>query len=99
MANDITMKYSHKFPLSEAKGKVELFLHDMKGQLGLSYAWTDDNTLTFEGVSGLGKGVKGTLKLNDGSVDIVADLPMMLKPFKPMLEKQIKDKLQEKLSQ
>lgn len=98
MTNDIIIKYSHKLPISEAKGKVELFLHDMKGQLGLEYSWIDDKTLQFKGISGFGKGVSGKLLLQDSSIVLEALLPMMLKPFKPMVEKQIKEKLAEKLS-
>jgi putative polyhydroxyalkanoate system protein len=95
----INLNYKHGLLLDDAKGRIELFIHEIQQQLGLSWNWESDNVVSFSSKTGLTKGITGKLTLNAHDVDVEIDLPMMLKPMKSMVEKQIKDKLVEKLSQ
>lgn len=98
MAN-INITYNHSLPIAEAKGRIELFIHEIQQQLGLSWEWESDQVVVFNSTTGLTKGIKGKLTLNNKDVSVEIDLPIMLKPMKSMVEGQIKQKLQEKLSQ
>lgn len=93
----IKLTHKHSLPIDDAKGKIELFIHEIQQQLGLSWEWESDCVVSFNSKSGLTKGITGKLTLNANDVEVEIDLPMMLRPMKSMVEKQIKDKLVEKL--
>jgi putative polyhydroxyalkanoate system protein len=80
---------SHKLGKDEALSRVKARLTELKDEYDVSVktSWRG-STLSFSG-----KGVTGTLKVQEDCVDIDADIPFLLRPFAGKAESMIKKEL------
>jgi len=92
MANiDITRQ--HQVSLDEARAAIMKIATAMHERFGIESAW-QGTTLQFKR-----DGIRGSIALNPDSVQVQAKLGMFFTPLKPMIEKDIREKLEHYFSQ
>lgn len=85
----IDIHQPHQLPLDQARAKVDEVAQRMREKFDTSSEW-DNNTLRF-----FRSGVKGVIAVTEQSVDVHAELGMMLTPLKGVVEQEIRRKLSE----
>lgn len=85
----IDIHQTHQLPLEQARAKVDQVAQRMLEKFDTTSHWKND-TLHFSR-----SGVKGSIAVTADSVDVHAELGMMLSPLKGMVEQEIRRKLTE----
>lgn len=85
----IDIHQPHQLPLDQARAKVDDVAKRMLEKFDMVSHW-DNDTLQFSR-----SGAKGTIAVSPQSVDVHAELGMMLSPLKGMVEQEIRRKLAE----
>jgi putative polyhydroxyalkanoate system protein len=88
----IDIHQPHQLPIADARSRVDRVASRMREKFAMESRW-DGDTLTFTRA-----GVKGTIAVGATSVDVHAELGMMLAPLKGMVEQEIRRKLEEQLA-
>lgn len=88
----IDISRSHNLPKDAARSKAEELAKGMEQKLGLVWKWAGD-AIEFHAPSGVAKGAKGEVRVNDKEVRVLVDLPMMLRMMKGTIESKIREKL------
>jgi putative polyhydroxyalkanoate system protein len=91
---DITR--NHALPKAEAKIKAEEFAKSMQERFELNWRWEGDS-IHFDAPRGAAKGTKGEVSVNDSSVRVQIDLPLMLRMLKGTIENKVHEKLEKLL--
>ena len=88
----IDIKKAHTLPLDEAKKRAEEIAKNMEAKFGIHWTW-DGDQIAFDTPSGMAKGVKGSLTVNDKEAHIAIDLPLLLRAMKGSIEAKVREKL------
>ena len=92
----------HKLSKDAAVAQVKAALNDarpkMEGQATINEERWEDNVLHFD-VTAQGQRISGTLTVNDGTFDLDAKLPLMLRMFEGRIKKAIEEQTAQALKQ
>jgi len=83
----IQVSYPHQRSMEEAREAVQIFSSKLEAKLGVKSHWQGD-VLMLER-----QGVKGSMVLSEGAVDVELTLGMMLTPMKSQIEAEIHKQL------
>ncbi|MFT7178311.1 MAG: putative polyhydroxyalkanoate system protein [Oceanospirillaceae bacterium] len=83
----IKISYPHQRSMEEAREAVQNFSSKLEAKLGVKSLWQGD-VLMLER-----QGVKGSMVLSEGAVDVGLTLGMMLTPMKSQIEAEIHKQL------
>ncbi len=89
---DISVKKEHGLSLSEAQGKIDQVVSDIKSEFSSlikSIDWNDEKTHA----KVKGKGFSGDFTVDEANVGIDIDLSFFAKPFKEKVETKINERL------
>lgn len=85
----INLQHPHSLSLPEARARVDQVAEKIREKYDTESHWEGD-TLRFSR-----SGIKGAIAVDAHRVDVHADLGLMLTPLKPMIEQEIRRKLNE----
>jgi putative polyhydroxyalkanoate system protein len=83
----IQVSYPHQRSMAEAREAIQIFSAKLEAKLGVKSHWSDD-VLMLER-----QGVKGSMVLAEGVVEVELTLGMMLTPMKGQIEAEINKQL------
>ena len=83
----IQLSYPHQLSMEEAREAVQIFSSKLEAKLGVKSHWQGD-VLVLER-----QGVKGSMVISEGAVDVKLTLGMMLTPMKSQIEAEIHKQL------
>lgn len=75
-----------------ARQKTESMAMSMEAKLGIRWRWQGDR-LTFDTPRGAARGTSGAVSVDDSSVRVEIDLPVLLRGFRGAVEGKIHDEL------
>ena len=87
---DITR--AHSLSKDEAKKRAEELAKGLEQKLDLKWRWEGDS-IRFDAPSGVAKGTKGEVTVNEKNVRVTIDLPFLLKMMKGTVESKVNEKL------
>ncbi|KZC35686.1 MULTISPECIES: polyhydroxyalkanoic acid system family protein [Rhodanobacter] len=85
----IDIRRPHQLPIAEARAVVDLVAARMREKFGMDGRWLDD-TLLFSR-----PGVSGSIAVGKETIQVKAELGLLLGPLKGMIEQEIQRKLDE----
>ncbi|MCL2447479.1 MAG: polyhydroxyalkanoic acid system family protein [Polyangiaceae bacterium] len=88
----VDVRRNHDLPKDEAKRRAEDLANSMKQKLDLEWRWEGDR-IVFEAPTGVAKGTKGTVDVNDREVRVQIDLPLLMRMLKGTVESKVNEKL------
>ena len=88
----IHIHQQHQLPLDQARTKVEHVAGRMREKFDMDSHWEGD-TLRFSR-----SGVKGSIAVQTHTIEVHAELGLMLSPLKGMVEQEIRRKLTEEFA-
>jgi putative polyhydroxyalkanoate system protein len=88
----IDIRRKHKLTLKEAKDAVKKTAAAIAKKFGIDSQW-HGNTLTFERA-----GANGEIKVTASEIHVTAQLGFLLGTLKPLIEKEIENRLDQELS-
>jgi putative polyhydroxyalkanoate system protein len=88
----IDISRAHSLPKDEAKKRAEDFAKSMQTRFELSWHW-DGDAIRFDAPSGVAKGTKGEVSVNESRVRVQIDLPFLLRAIKGTIESKVNEKL------
>ena len=83
----IQVSYPHQLSMTQAREAVQTLATKLGTKLGVKSAWQAD-VLTLER-----QGIKGSMVLTEGVVDVELTLGMMLTPMKSQIEAEVNKQL------
>ena len=89
----IKINKSHQLQADELKQIASNLIEQLADNYGLQHHWQNDQSLQISG-----KGLKGSLELNESTVDVSLKISPMLSVFKNRIEKEIKSGLDKYLN-
>lgn len=92
MAN-ISIRRSNALGKAMARQKTESLALSMEAKLGIRWHWRGDQ-LTFDTPRGAARGTSGTVSVDETSVRVEIDLPLVLRGFRGAVEGKIQDELE-----
>ena len=92
MAHVSVTQHHHK-PGNEVRAIVEEVTDHLKQRHGIRHEWQNDRQLTFRG-----RGITGTLTIDDEAVHIELELGMLLRPLRSRIEAELRQEMAERLS-
>ena len=84
----IQVSYPHQRTMAEARAAVQLFSAKLEKKLGVKSSWQGDALMLER------QGVKGSLVLKEGLVEVELTLGMMLMPMKGQIETEVNKQLE-----
>ncbi|HEY8587066.1 MAG TPA: polyhydroxyalkanoic acid system family protein [Rhodanobacter sp.] len=85
----IDIRRAHKLSLPEARAVIDQVAARMREKFGIDGRWQDD-TLLFSR-----PGISGSIAVGKETIQVRAELGLLLTPLKPMIEQEIGRKLDE----
>ncbi|EIL99335.1 polyhydroxyalkanoic acid system family protein [Rhodanobacter thiooxydans] len=85
----IDIRRPHQLPLAEARAVVDQVAARMREKFGMEGRWQDD-TLLFSR-----PGVSGSIAVGSDTIQVRAELGLLLAPLKGVVEQEIRRKLDE----
>lgn len=82
----------HKLPKDDAKKIAEDFARSMQERFEIQWHW-DGESIRFDAPHGVAKGTRGAVDVNDSSVRVLIQLPMLLGMLKGTIESKVHEKL------
>lgn len=90
----IEIRKRHGLSMEDARQKAAQIAERLQAKLELEWRWSG-NSILFEATRGKAKGAKGSLDVTESEIAVNVDLPLLLRPFKGMVEAKIQAKLDE----
>jgi putative polyhydroxyalkanoate system protein len=84
----IQVSYPHHRTMADARAAVQVFAAKLETKLGVKSAWQGDILMLER------KGVKGSMVLKEGLVEVELTLGMMLSPMKGQIEAEVNKQLE-----
>lgn len=81
---------NHSLGRDGAKSKLESMIPQLTERFNLTYRWTNDYTVTFEG-----SGAKGQFVITENTIEGDISLGFLLRPLEGKIVSSIKEKLDE----
>ena len=84
----IRLKQSHRQPTSELRARAENVARRIAERHAVSWRW-DGDALELVAPSGMASGTRGRVTIGEADVAIEVELPLLLRPMRRLVERQL----------
>ena len=88
----VSVTQHHDKPLVEVRAIVESVTDHLEQRHGIRHQWQNDHQLAFRG-----RGIDGTLTIDESTVRIELALGMLLRPLRARIEAELRQEMAERL--